>query len=164
MTAPTPAERREWATSLLEGTTPGPWHAYYNVHGDPFVVADPGRPSFTNVATVSTAADDYGRADCPLLAAAPDLAAAVRDLADELANRDAILGAVAQSVDALTAERDALREQVERQAAALREGRMALARAIGLLEAHWEVCADPFPDASLRRALDRLDSAEEARP
>ena len=43
--------------------------------------------------------------------------------------------------------------------AALNDGRLALARAIGLLEAHWEVCADPFPDASLRRALDRMEAA-----
>lgn len=41
----------------------------------------------------------------------------------------------------------------------LTDGRMALARAVGLLEAHWEVCADPFPDASLRRALDRMEAA-----
>lgn len=42
---------------------------------------------------------------------------------------------------------------------ALEHGRVALSHAIGRLEAHWEVCADPFPDASLRRALDRIDQA-----
>jgi hypothetical protein len=44
----------------------------------------------------------------------------------------------------------------------LTEGRMALARAIGLLEAHWEVCADPFPDAALRRTLDRMQEVTDA--
>ena len=43
---------------------------------------------------------------------------------------------------------------------ALAEGRMALAKAIGMLEAHWEVCADPFPDPSLRRALDRMEAPD----
>lgn len=50
--------------------------------------------------------------------------------------------------------------EVERLRAALNDGRMALARAIGLMEAHWEVCADPFPDASLRRVIDQMDAAQ----
>lgn len=96
---PTPAERREWAEGLLLDATVTNW---------------PDVEWFS-------AALGWAVTDAALPAAAPDLAAAVRDLADELANRDAILDAVAQSVDALLAERDALREQVERQAAALRE-------------------------------------------
>lgn len=61
-----------------------PWHAYFNVHGDPFVVEDPDRPQSTIVATVSTAPDDYGRANALLLAAAPDLAKTVLNLLDIL--------------------------------------------------------------------------------
>lgn len=56
--------------------TPGPWHAYFNMHGDPFVVTDPDRPGFSGVATVHTSPEDYGRANTLLLAAAPDLLAA----------------------------------------------------------------------------------------
>jgi hypothetical protein len=48
------------------------WHAYFNVHGDPFVVTDPERPHFTTVATVATSPEDYGRANALLMAAAPE--------------------------------------------------------------------------------------------
>lgn len=60
------------------GETPQQWHAYFNVHGDPSVVADPDRPSFTTIATVATTPDDYGRANAVLLAAAPEMLALLR--------------------------------------------------------------------------------------
>ena len=59
----------------------------------------------------------------------------------------------------LAAEVERLSGEVERLRAALDDGRMALAGAIGLIEAHWEVCANPFPDATLRRVLDQMDAA-----
>lgn len=63
----------------VDAATPGPWQAYFTVHGDPFVVPA-ARPYPTSaIATVSTAPNDYGRANALLLAAAPDLlACAVR--------------------------------------------------------------------------------------
>jgi len=66
--------------------TPGPWRAYFTVHGDPYVVPS-ARPYPTSaIATVSTAPDDYGRANALLLAAAPDLLAMLRRCADAFAN------------------------------------------------------------------------------
>lgn len=74
MPDPTPAERREWAEGLLTGTTPGPWiRDQMHVRGkhDAFVGSARGHTL------------DLQLADAALIAAAPDLAAAVRDLADE---------------------------------------------------------------------------------
>ncbi|MEO7836631.1 MAG: hypothetical protein ABIS21_03190 [Acidimicrobiales bacterium] len=64
-----------------DAATPGPWVPYFTVHGDPYVT-QPNRGQFGMV--VSTARDDYGRADCQFLAAArtdvPALVAEVRRL------------------------------------------------------------------------------------
>lgn len=57
--------------------TEGPWEAYFNVHGDPFVVPS-AHPYLTHrICDVSKAPADYGRANALLLAAAPDLLAAL---------------------------------------------------------------------------------------
>ena len=53
--------------------TPGPWEAYFSVHGDPSVCTDANRPAFTKVCDVSTSPSDYGQANCRLIAAAPAL-------------------------------------------------------------------------------------------
>lgn len=58
--------------------TPGPWKAYFSVHGDPSVVTDANRPAFTKICDVSTSQSDYGQANCRLLAAAPELLAAAK--------------------------------------------------------------------------------------
>ena len=73
-------------------------------------------------------------ADCPDCREA-DLAAALLEAREEIAR--------------LTTELDDARTINQ-------QGRNALAAAIGMLEAHWEVCANPFPDPTLRRALDRM--------
>lgn len=69
MTDPRPLlERIEQA---LEGITPGlPWESYFTVHGDPYV-ATKDRGKFGMV--VSASPDDYGKANCEFIAAAPDL-------------------------------------------------------------------------------------------
>lgn len=85
--------------NLLEGTTPGPWHAYYNIHGDPFVVTDPGRPAFSQVAVCSPAPDDYGRANARLIAAAPDLASGVATLRAEREEALRVIGATAAQLE-----------------------------------------------------------------
>jgi hypothetical protein len=56
------------------------WFPYFGVHGDPSVVTDMQRPAFTTVATVHTSPDDYGKANCHLMASAPDLLKACRDV------------------------------------------------------------------------------------
>lgn len=85
---PSPAERREWATSLLEGTTPGPWQQFTNdVWGDDgYIGTSPPRKDRTGHVAYVRRGDiepDQTQANARLIAAAPDLAAAVRDLADE---------------------------------------------------------------------------------
>ena len=64
-----PAEL-EALRELSDAATPGPWHAYFTVHGDPSVVLDPERPAFTKVLDIATTPDDYGRADAELIVAA----------------------------------------------------------------------------------------------
>lgn len=61
------------------------WVAYFTTHGDPMVVpADMPIPGH-RIADVSTAPDDYGRANAVLLAAAPELADQLRESTDLLA-------------------------------------------------------------------------------
>lgn len=60
--------------------TPGPWHAYFAVHGDPYVLTDPERPYFSEVAKVSTSPEDYGRANTLLIAAAPQMLDALQTI------------------------------------------------------------------------------------
>lgn len=71
--------------AVANAATPAPWEAYYTVHGDPYV-AQQGRPKFGVV--VSTAPDDYGRADAEFIAASreavPALIAEVRRLRADL--------------------------------------------------------------------------------
>lgn len=59
------------------------WHAYFNVHGDPFVVADPERANTTVIATVATSPDDYGRGNALLMADAPAMAHALQTIYDQ---------------------------------------------------------------------------------
>lgn len=54
------------------------WHAYFNSHGDPSVVTDLDRPSFTKVCDVSTGSDDYGLSNTFLIAASPRLLAVIQ--------------------------------------------------------------------------------------
>ncbi len=61
--------------------TPGPWYAYFSVHGDPSVVIDTERPAFTEVCKVATSPDDYGQANARLIAAAPEMLELLRRLA-----------------------------------------------------------------------------------
>lgn len=127
MSAPTPAERREWAKRLLlEGMTPGPWDAY----GNEVVVAHTSSPGeWQRLAQVSYRVPfEQQAAIAALIAAAPDLAAAVRDLADEnerlrydLGKAETALAVTRAAAERRGAERDALREQVERLREALSE-------------------------------------------
>lgn len=69
---------------LAARATPGPWHAYFTTHGDPFVVCDRDRWPQTQMAQVSTAPDDYGRANCEFIAAARTALPALLDTVDRL--------------------------------------------------------------------------------
>ena len=63
----------------MSGHTPGPWVAFFNVHGDPSVVIDERRPDFTRVCAVDTSPEDYGRSNARLIAAAPEMLASLRE-------------------------------------------------------------------------------------
>lgn len=60
--------------------TPGRWVPYFTVHGDPFVVPESRQFPTSALATVSTAPSDYGRRNAVLMAAAPDLLAALQEV------------------------------------------------------------------------------------
>lgn len=59
---------------MPDATTPGPWLPYFTVHGDPMVVPASTPYPTSRIADVSTAPDDYGRANAVLIAHAPTLA------------------------------------------------------------------------------------------
>lgn len=84
-----------------DAATAGPWSTYFGMHGDPRVVADARRPLTTMV--VSTAPDDYGKADCEFIAAArsdvPRLLAAVRGQGEALQRAEAMLRAVHERLE-----------------------------------------------------------------
>lgn len=56
--------------------TPGPFIAYFTVHGEGWIVTDRERPAQTRIATVSTDPDDYGRANTLMIADALNRATA----------------------------------------------------------------------------------------
>jgi hypothetical protein len=68
--------------------TPGPWEAYFTLHGDPMVV-EQGQGPFGAVTLPSTAPDDYGKANAEFIAHArediPALVQRVRELEQTLA-------------------------------------------------------------------------------
>lgn len=67
----------------------GQWEAWFNFHGDPYVV-ESGRGQFGTVATVATVPEDYGRARAEFMGAANP--ATVLALLDELvAARNALM-------------------------------------------------------------------------
>lgn len=68
--AETRLRRVEALRAVSEAATPGSWTAYFGAHGDPRVVADMSRPLTTGIANVSSAPDDYGKADAEFIAAA----------------------------------------------------------------------------------------------
>lgn len=41
-----------------------PWHPHFTTHGDPFIVTDPERAAFTQVARFDTSPADYGKSRC----------------------------------------------------------------------------------------------------
>ncbi len=92
-----------------EAATAGPWEPYFTVHGDPFVVS--GRFLFPGdiLATVSIAAEDYGRADALFIAHARTdvpalldrLAVCEEGLANERCEREMLEAALADSVPRL---------------------------------------------------------------
>lgn len=105
MTSPDPAAIRsaaDRAAELLDHATPGPWEAYYTIHGEPFVTL-PGLPITHGIAAVSTGSiedgrDDYGRANAALIAATPELlsvlvpaARLAVDLLDAIGDPESIL-------------------------------------------------------------------------
>lgn len=59
-------------------STPGPWEAYFTIHGDPMVVPSCMPYPTSRIADVSIAPDDYGRANAILIAQAPTLAEITR--------------------------------------------------------------------------------------
>lgn len=67
-----------------DAATPGPWHPYFTLHGDPFVVDDSGSGLAGQVCALSVAPDDYGRVTAEFIAHAredvPALVAEVRGL------------------------------------------------------------------------------------
>lgn len=84
----------ERATKLLEAATQnGRWKADFTIHGDPYVVPAEGfdkRELMHKIAHVTTSPDDYGRANCELLAEAPSL---IAKLVEELRRREAVVEA-----------------------------------------------------------------------
>lgn len=64
-----PAEL-EALRELSDAASEGPWHPYYTVHGDPYVVTDRVAPWSSIVATVSTEPQDYGKANAAFIVAA----------------------------------------------------------------------------------------------
>lgn len=103
MTSPMTERPDEKLQALCDAATPGPWHASYNVHGDPAVVTDPRRPSFSTVAQVSVAPADYGRANTAFIAAArsavPSLLAGRRELLARVVATEKKLAAVEAECD-----------------------------------------------------------------
>lgn len=63
--SPTPLDRLE---ALAKAATPGPWTAFYNSHGDPFVNDENG--GWGTICKPGTGPDDYGRANTEFIAAA----------------------------------------------------------------------------------------------
>lgn len=55
--------RIEAHAALARAATPGRWHAYFTIHGDPSVVTDVKRQVTTCLAIVSVSPKDYGRAN-----------------------------------------------------------------------------------------------------
>lgn len=81
-----PTEDLDALQALADAATPGPWEAYYTLHGDPMIVpASNGYPS-ARIADVSVAPADYGRANCEWITAAvnavPKLITEIRARAD----------------------------------------------------------------------------------
>jgi len=97
---PDPASRPDLAAirERCEAAGPAPWHACYNIHGDPTVSGDPDREPFLRVAQISTAPPDYGRGNCEFIAAArsdiPALLSLVDRLEAELDEKNAVIAAV----------------------------------------------------------------------
>jgi len=65
---------------LLTDATSGPWHAHFSMHGDPSVHGKPDdQRGLSRIAAVMVAPLGYGKANCLLIAAAPEL---IRQLLD----------------------------------------------------------------------------------
>lgn len=95
-----PAARKERAERLLEGATSAPWMAYFNTHGDPYVVPRDASSLASRICDVSVAPEDYGKGNALLIAAAPDLAADVIALADEVEALRAAMLEAARHIEA----------------------------------------------------------------
>lgn len=94
--------------TLSEAATPGPWHAYFTVQGDPFVVTDPEHPFSGRIADVSVAPADYGRADTTLIVAAVDFLRDVLDGDYVLIDREGLAAAFRQTGFSVAYDSDAI--------------------------------------------------------
>lgn len=111
MTADRAAIRARW-----EAASDTPWHAFYSLQGDPFVVPADSPLRSRQIAMVSVAPADYGKANCEAIAHAPtDIAALLADLdaaEAEVSRLIEINNGAEQYNRGIEAERDAVRAEL----------------------------------------------------
>jgi hypothetical protein len=84
--------------ATLDASTPGEWGAYFNTHGDPYVIElGHGHPLMHRICDVATSPSDYGRSNAMLLGQSKEwlteLVAEVRELREDLKTTRAELDA-----------------------------------------------------------------------